>query len=245
MPKEKKSAASAIRPAVSAARGSSIMVPIGMSRRTPSLGGDLGEHRVGLVADQVQLHHRPDQRHHDLHLRVAAGLDPVRRRLRRPRGPASRTARARQPQPHPAQPEHRVGLVQPLDRGQQLLVVRGVLAALPGHGHLDGQLGAVGQELVQRRVEQPDRHRQPVHRLEQLDEVVALQRQQRVQRRRRAPRRRRPAPAARSAPGARRGTCARCGTARCPARRAGGRGRRRRRCRRWPAPAAAGPRRRG
>ena len=31
---------------------------------------------------------------------------------------------------------------------------------------LDDQLLVVGQELVQRRVEQPDRHRQPVHRLE-------------------------------------------------------------------------------
>ena len=41
----------------------------------------------------------------------------------------------------------------------------------------------VGQELVQRRVDQPDRDRQAVHRLEDADEVLALQRLQRVERR--------------------------------------------------------------
>ena len=40
----------------------------------------------------------------------------------------------------------------------------------------------VRQELVQRRVEQPDRHRQPGHDAEQLVEVVALERQQPRQR---------------------------------------------------------------
>ena len=54
--------------------------------------------------------------------------------------------------------------------------------ATSASGHLDRQLGEVGQELVQRRVDQPDRDRQPVHRLEDLDEVVALQRQQRGER---------------------------------------------------------------
>ena len=38
------------------------------------------------------------------------------------------------------------------------------------------------QEFVQRRVEQPDRHRQPAHDLEQRDEIVALHRQQLRQR---------------------------------------------------------------
>ena len=54
---------------------------------------------------------------------------------------------------------------------------RGLAAGL-GHRDPDRQLGEVGQELVQRRVEQPDRHRQPVHRLEDAVEVLALQRQQ-------------------------------------------------------------------
>ena len=89
---------------------------------------------------------------------------------------------------------------------------------------------------MQRRVEQPDRDRQPVHRLEDADEVLALQRQQLVQRASPLRRRCRRGSAARRARAARRGTCARCGTARCPGRRSGGPGRRPRRCRRWPAP---------
>ena len=50
---------------------------------------------VALVADQVQLHHRPDQRHHDLHLRVLALALQLRRRPRRWPGPAGRTGRGR------------------------------------------------------------------------------------------------------------------------------------------------------
>ena len=56
------------------------------------------------------------------------------------------------------------------------------LAAGLGQRDLDRQFGAVRQELVQRRVQQPDVHRQPVHRVQQLGEVLALQRQQRGQR---------------------------------------------------------------
>ena len=43
-------------------------------------------------------------------------------------------------------------------------------------------LRLVRQELVQRRVEQADRHRQPRHLLEQALEVLLLQRQQLVER---------------------------------------------------------------
>ena len=94
---------------------------------------------------------------------------------------------------------------------------------------------------MQGRVEQPDGHRQPVHRLEDPDEVAPLQR---AAARRggllllggvgedhlRAPRH----------PLARRGTCARCGTGRslgAPARARSSTGRG---CRRWPARADAG-----
>ena len=41
----------------------------------------------------------------------------------------------------------------------------------------------VGQELVQRRIEQADRHRQARHDGEELPEVLALDRQQLVERR--------------------------------------------------------------
>ena len=119
-----------------------------------------------------------------------------------------------------------------------LLACSSTVAALVVERDLDRQLGVVGQELVQRRVDQPDRHRQPVHRLEDLDEVLALQRQQLGERRLLLVARRRPGSGSRPAAAARRGTCARCGTARCPGRRTGGPGRRPRGCRRWRAPAS-------
>ncbi|CAM5529829.1 hypothetical protein SNARM312S_07686 [Streptomyces narbonensis] len=56
-----------------------------------------------------------------------------------------------------------------------------LLAGL-GEGDAHRQLGDVGQELVQRRVEQADRDGQPVHGLEELDEVLLLQRQEGLQR---------------------------------------------------------------
>ena len=79
---------------------------------------------------------------------------------------------------------------------------------------------AMRQEFVQRRVEQPDRHRQALHDLEQLDEIGALHRQQFCQRH--AACRlvvRRGSSRARRGCGPRRRTCARCGTDRCPRRR--------------------------
>ena len=58
-----------------------------------------------------------------------------------------------------AQAEHRVLLVEPADVREQRRGVLVDLAALLGEGDLDAELGEVGQELVQRRVEQPDGHR--------------------------------------------------------------------------------------
>ena len=71
MPKEKNSAASAIWPAVSAARGTSIIVPISVTS-TPLSADHLGDDLLGLGADRLQLLHGADQRDHDLRLRVAA-----------------------------------------------------------------------------------------------------------------------------------------------------------------------------
>ena len=100
--------------------------------------------------------------------------------------------RVQDPQPHAARAEHRVDLLQrahPLERALQLGQVVGLLDPRPLE--LLPRRRAVGQELVQRRVEQPDRDRQPVHRLEDPLEVGLLERQQLLERRARAPRRRR------------------------------------------------------
>jgi hypothetical protein len=131
----------------------------------------------------VQLHDRAHQRHHDLDGRCPARAAPLGGRLGdRPHLHRVQT-RHEQPEAHAAQPQHRVGLVQPLHRGEQSLGLRVGFPPRLGHRDLDGQLRAVGQELVQRRVEQPDRDRQSVHRGEQRDEVGPLQRQQLRERR--------------------------------------------------------------
>src|SRR5438067_874862 len=68
-----------------------------------------------------------------------------------------------------AVPEHRVGLVK---------LLHAVLHLLEAHAQVVGQrllvLLVMRQELVQRRVEQADRHRQALHRLEDADEVFPL-----------------------------------------------------------------------
>ena len=106
------------------------------------------------------------------------------------------------------------------------------------------QIVVAGQEFVQRRIDQPDGHRQPVHRLEQPGEVARAASAAAARGTRRA--RRRPAPgssAARSAAARSRRTCARCASGRCPARRSGARARRRPDSRHWPTRRAGGRRR--
>ena len=61
--------------------------------------------------------------------------------------------------------------------------LRARLAAFLGQGHLDREFGEVRQELVQRRVDEPDRDRQAIHLLQQPDEVLPLQGKERVERR--------------------------------------------------------------
>ena len=92
-------------------------------------------------------------------------------------------------QPAAAMAEHRVELVQ---RTRPWRCSR-LGAARPSPRPARAMLVlVVGQELVQRRIEQPDRHRQAVHRLEDALEVLALHRQQLGQRRSRRSARRRP-----------------------------------------------------
>ena len=104
-------------------------------------------------------------------------------RPRRSPGPAARTGRAR-----PARAARRAGRAS----GSARAAVHGLPAAAgrarstspraSASATLTASSVQVGQELVQRRVDQPDRHRQPVHRRQELGEVLALQRQQRRQR---------------------------------------------------------------
>ena len=98
----------------------------------------------------------------------------------------------------------------------------------------------VRQELVQRRIEQADRRRAALQRLEDAVEVLALVRQQLGERRLRGPRAsRRGSSRASRRCGRLRRTCARCGTGRCPRRRTRSRSAPARACRRWCGPTCA------
>ena len=81
-------------------------------------------------------------------------------------------------QPRAALAEHRVELAERGDAAAQLATLTPMLG-----GDLADELLAMRQELVQRRIEQADGHRQPRHDLEQLDEILALRRQQLGERR--------------------------------------------------------------
>ena len=136
-------------------------------------------HRVDARLDDVELGLGRDQRHHDLrHHRLAGALAGLDRGLEdRARlhlgdlGIGDGDAAA-------AEAEHRIELGK---------LVRAMRELLRIDAHRGGDLGdlllAMRQELVQRRIEQPDRHRQALHDLEQLDEIAALHRQELGERR--------------------------------------------------------------
>ena len=164
MPKEKKSASSAISSARSAARGSSIIVP----QRYSISGASSSMTRIVSSRSRRSSSLKRDERVHDLDERRVAGA--LAHRLRRPRDRAHLHLVDLGPldaEPAAARAEHRVRLVQHLDPLPHPLVRR---------------LLERRQELVQRRVEQPDRHRQPRHHLEDALEVGLLERQQPVER---------------------------------------------------------------
>ena len=127
--------------------------------RDALLLGDAQDQRL----DDLQLALVVDQRHHDLELRrVAEALGHGALGAHDRADLHLVDLRMQDRQPAAARAEHRVDLAQRV-RARVVLVGR--------------------QELVQRRVEQADRDRQPVHRLEHLLEVLLLQRQQLVERR--------------------------------------------------------------
>ena len=136
--------------------------------------------RTTIARSSCQLGLEVDERDHDLELR------------RRGRGAGGEHDRldlhlvdlgVDDAEPAAARAEHRVDLTEAQDE-LELLLERGQLRRALVAGPLDalGELDAVRQELVQRRVEQADRDRPARHRREQALEVLLLQRQQLGQR---------------------------------------------------------------
>ena len=128
--------------------------------KLPLLRGD----RDRQLAQPAELLLERDQRVHDLDERRVAR--PLPHRDRRPDDRADLhlvDLRMEQPEPAAARAEHRVRLPELLD---------------PLAHPVIGRVLEVGEELVQRRVEEADRHRQPSHRLEDPLEVGLLHRQE-------------------------------------------------------------------
>ena len=143
-----------------------MVVPVSLN----TSGGDL----VDLGAGDLQLLLHADQRDHDLRLRCLAGLlGDGDRAFENGAGLHLVDFRIGDAQAAAAMPEHRVGF-------------REFLGALADGGDVGAEavgdflhfLVGVRQEFMQRRVEQPDRHRQPGHDGEQLAEILPLERQQ-------------------------------------------------------------------
>ena len=134
--------------------------------RMPDLVEDLAHPGSG----DPQLLGVDHERDHDLDVRVLATLEQAGG------GGAQRShlhlvhAGAQHTEPHTARPDHRIGLTETPDRDQFCALLGGQLAA----GLASGEVDEVGEEFVQRRVEQPNRHRARVHGVEQALEVVGL-----------------------------------------------------------------------
>ncbi len=184
VPKEKKSALAAMRPAVSAARGSSIIVPIGMVISTPA---SVVSFLISASASSRTMSSSRTEPTSGTMISTFGSLPAffcamaasVMARICRPGSPGvSRPSRT------PRRPS--IGFAScsrctaASSRVSASTFGAGV-AVIGFQRDPDGQFGQVRQELVQRRVEQPNGDRQPVHRIEDLDEVLALQRQQRVE----------------------------------------------------------------
>ena len=126
----------------------------------------------------LQLVHVADQRDHDLGADVDVLLSQRDRRFQNGAHLHLDDLRIEHAEPNAAQPEHRILLAHAFDGAQQRLFGLELLLGrlLQPHGrHLDQLLVVVGQELVERRVDQPDDDRQAMHLLEDADEIRALE----------------------------------------------------------------------
>ena len=124
---------------------------------------------------------RAGQRDHDLGPRIDLLLSQVGGRLHDRAHLHARDLGVEDRQADPAQAEHWVRLVQLLDAGHDLLELlqpRRILVRRLELGRLADQVLEAREELVQRRIDEPDDHRQPRHGLEDALEVAALDGQQ-------------------------------------------------------------------
>ena len=200
VPKEKNSAASAIWPAVSAARGTSIIVPIGAP--VHAVASRSAMTCSASVADRLQLLHGADQRDHDLRPRVAAGAcssaaaSAIARTCMANRPGMTRPSRT------PRRPSIGFCSCIRLHGGQQRAVVVRRPARASARATLTASSSRAGRNSCSGGSMQPHGHRQAVHRREDA-------------------RRSRPAAAAaaRPAPPARSSSVVRPGSAARPARR--------------------------
>ena len=187
VPKLKKSACLAILSAIRQARGKLDHRP---DRVVDRFRAELADRLVGGLVDQPP--HRFElplvvhERDHDLDAGSAAGLVAHRHRGADD-GPHLHLVDLREHDPEAASTgaEHGVGL---LEVSQTLEVAPEPLqrGAAPPPAlqpiDLDHELLLLRQELVERRIEQPDRDRQALHRTKDPLEVTPLERQQLVER---------------------------------------------------------------
>ena len=134
-------------------------------------------HQLGDLMDdldlQIELLLEPDQRDHDLGLGLEALLGRVSRGLEDGAGLHAGDLRVLDTEAAATETEHGVELVQLMDAGHDLLDGDAQLAR---EIHL--LLLGVRQELMQRRIEEADRGREALQRLEDAEEVFALIREE-------------------------------------------------------------------
>ena len=121
VPNEKNSAYSAICAAISAARGTSIMVPIEVLHGDARLGDDAVGDPLGLLEGLLHLADGPGERDHDLRLDVDALLGDRAGGFHDGAHLHAVDLRVRDAEPAAAMAEHRVGLAQLLDVGDDRL----------------------------------------------------------------------------------------------------------------------------
>src|SRR5262249_28445675 len=139
--------------------------------------GDFRTDFYDTLTQHFQFSFVADQWHHDLRDDVYAFAGEFTRRFHDRARLGLVDFRERDPQATPAVPQHGVEFVQCVAFHTQ------PLGGNPEFGReIRDLFFGVREELVQRRVEQPDRDRQPGHRPENADEVALLHRDDLIER---------------------------------------------------------------